>query len=127
MSPPFALGATLFATPGMKAGAPHMPVVLAVVFAIVAVGLVVALIQRSWKPIPPPDPESGDGHGWGGRRRRPGPDSPGGPRGRIPLDDAVPARVRLRGGEKLADMLPRRARRPVREPERRPVRERTLV
>ncbi len=130
MSPRLVFGAPLLATRGTDIGASHIPVALTVVFAvvvfaIVAVGLVVALIQRSRRTSPPPDSEPGDGHGWGGRPRRPRPDSPGGPRGGIPLDDAVPARVRLRSGEKLADLLPRRVRRPAREPDRRPVRERT--
>ena len=52
------------------------------------------------------------------------PDPPRRPRGGIPipLPDAVPARVRLRGPGRLAELLPRRERRPAREPDRTPVR-----
>ena len=57
-----------------------------------------------------------DGGGGGGNDRLP-PIAPRGPRpGGIPLPDAAPARVRLRDGRRLADLLPRRERRPVREP-----------
>jgi hypothetical protein len=50
------------------------------------------------------------------------PPRPRRPRGGIPipLPDAVPARVRLRGPGRLADLLPGRERRPAREPERTP-------
>lgn len=43
------------------------------------------------------------------------------PGGGLPLPDAAPARVRLRGPATLATLLGRRDRRPAREPERRPV------
>jgi hypothetical protein len=43
--------------------------------------------------------------------------------GGIPLDDASPARVRLRGQGRLADKLRAQARRPAREPDRAPVRD----
>jgi hypothetical protein len=122
-SPRLVFGATLFAAPGMKSG-PHVPIALVVVSALIATGIVVALIQRSWKPSPP-DPDPGDGPGWGRGPKRPRPDPPPGPVGGIPLDDARPARVRLRESARLADLLPPRPRRGVREPERRPARERT--
>jgi hypothetical protein len=44
------------------------------------------------------------------------------PSGGIPLPDAVPAPVRLRGHEGLSDRRPRPLRRPAREPARSPVR-----
>jgi hypothetical protein len=115
-------GATLFTTPGLKSDGVHFPVLLTVVVAVIAVGVVMALIQRSWRPRPP-DPDPGDG--WGKRSDDPPPNLPFGPRGGVPLDDAVPARVRLRDARRLADRLPRPPRRVVREPDRRPVREKT--
>ncbi len=73
------------------------------------------------------DPDGTGGHldegedGWGRGPRTP-PPAPKPPRGGIPLPDAVPAGVRLRGPERLGDRLPVRERRPVREPVRQPVR-----
>jgi hypothetical protein len=72
-------------------------------------------------PDSPPSSDSGSDEGWGrGRPRPPKPPEP--PRGGIPLPDAVPARVRLRDHQKLGDLLPPRERRPVKEPERKPIR-----
>ncbi len=69
----------------------------------------------------PPGSDSGSDDGWGrGPRRPPRPPEP--PRGGIPLPDAVQARIRLRDHGRLADHLPRRERRPAREPHRTPVR-----
>jgi hypothetical protein len=65
--------------------------------------------------------DSGSDDGWGHGPPRP-PEHPEPPTGGIPLPDAVPARVRLRDHRRLADLLPRRERRPAREPERTPVR-----
>ena len=69
----------------------------------------------------PPD-EDDDGSGGGGNDRT-GP-RPARPRsgGGLPLPDAVPARSRLRGHERLADLQPRHERRPAREPGRVPAR-----
>jgi hypothetical protein len=50
------------------------------------------------------------------------PDSGGWPGGGIPLPDAEQSSVRLRGPGRLSERLDRRQRRPIREPERRPVR-----
>jgi hypothetical protein len=66
-------------------------------------------------------PDQGSDEGWGNDRRRP-PGPSGVPPGGIPLPDAAPARVRLREPGRLADLLPRRGRRPAREPVRTPVR-----
>jgi hypothetical protein len=69
------------------------------------------------------EPPSGeDGDDGGSDRLRPKP--PSRPRGGIPipLPDAIPARVRLREPGRLADLLPRRERRPAREPAREPAR-----
>ncbi|HZE04059.1 MAG TPA: hypothetical protein VE127_02475 [Solirubrobacteraceae bacterium] len=61
----------------------------------------------------------GEDEGWGrGPKTPPSPPEP--PRGGLPLPDAQPAGVRLREHGKLGERLPRRERRPVREPDRRP-------
>src|SRR5215218_2476825 len=64
-------------------------------------------------------PEEDEGGGGGGSDRisRPPKTSPS---GGIPLPDAEPAPVRLRGHEKLADLRPRPERRRVTEPARTP-------
>jgi hypothetical protein len=116
------MGATLFGTPGLRSGInwPGLGVVVFVVL-VVVVGLILGRHSRPG----PSDPELGD-DGWG--KGPPPPDSPcpDRPLGGIPLDDATPARVRLRGRARLADKLPARARRPVREPDRAPDRERNV-
>jgi hypothetical protein len=84
---------------------------------VLLVGAVRAKPTSPWKDQGPEDGDDG-----GSDRLRPTP--PSRPRGGIPipLPDAVPARVRLRGPGRLADLLPRRERRPAREPARDPVR-----
>jgi hypothetical protein len=86
---------------------------------IFAVLFVPALLGRSGPPPGPPDPGSDDGWGKGPDPPPPPPDRP---RGGIPLPDAAPARLRLRGHERLADLTRGRERRTAREPDRRPVR-----
>lgn len=71
-------------------------------------------------PDPPWNAEGGD-DGWGNEPRRPQA-PPRSPLGGLPLPDAQPARVRLRGHERLADTVPARERRPSREPQREPSR-----
>jgi hypothetical protein len=61
------------------------------------------------------DPDDGEGGGGGGSDRitdRPKTSPSGG----VPLPDAEPAPVRLRGHERLADLRPRPSRRRVAEP-----------
>ena len=86
-------------------------------------GLVcVAILMVPALREPPEEPwgaEGGD-DGWGNEPRRPQL-PPRSPLGGLPLPDAQPARVRLRGHERLGDTLAPRERRPAREPE--PVRE----
>ncbi len=66
----------------------------------------------------PPRGDDGDEEGGGGGNDRLPPRAPAGPRdGGLPLPDAEPARVRLRGPERLADLTPPRERRPAREPD----------
>lgn len=75
---------------------------------------------RPWQP-----PEEDEGGGGGNDRLgsfKPKPKPTGG----IPLPDAAPARLRLRGPGQLRDAYPRPGRRPaepVRSPSRRPVRQ----
>jgi hypothetical protein len=93
-----------------------------IALALGAVLFVMFLRSESTKPWQPPDEDDGGGGG-GGNDRLPGrPKSS--PPGGLPLPDAVPASVRLRGHERLRDLRPQRVRRPAREPapQRRPVR-----
>lgn len=114
------MGATLFSTPGMKGGghAPDAVILVAVVLAI----LVAVALYRICRSRPEPPNSDGD-DGWRKRRPEPPCGPPDRPSGGIPLDDATPARVRLRDSATLADRLPARARRPAHEPGRTPVRE----
>jgi hypothetical protein len=64
------------------------------------------------------DPEDDEGGGGGSDRIQRGPKTS--PSGGIPLPDAVPAPVRMRGPGRLADLLPARQRRRVAEPDRAP-------
>ena len=64
------------------------------------------------------EPEDDEGGGGGSDRIGRGPKTS--PSGGIPLPDAVPSRVRLRGPGRLADLLPPRERRRVAEPDRAP-------
>ena len=73
------------------------------------------------RPDFPPRSDTGSDDGWGRGPDAP-PKPPDPPRGGIPLLDAEQARVRLRDHRKLRESLPRRERRPVREPDRTPVR-----
>ena len=109
------LGATLFSTPGMRTDH-YWPGLLGVVMVLLVVVPPVVLFVRGSRPGPPNS--DGDDGGGGGL------DPPSGPRpkpqGGIPLDDAVPTRIRLRGPGRLADHRPTRVRRPAREPGREP-------
>src|SRR4249920_2073794 len=81
-------------------------------FVFAAVLLIPAVISRFFSSPGPPRSDSDEGGG--GPPRRPVPPTP--PPGGIPLQDARPARARLRDHRRLAQRLPRRERRPVREP-----------
>lgn len=71
----------------------------------------------AWSP-----PEDEDEGGGNDRRPRPEPRGPHG--GGLPLPDAVPGAVRLRGPERLGDLRPRPERRTPREPVPTPARHR---
>ena len=118
------MGATLFATPGLKRGIQTSG--LASILIVLVVALVPVLLFRDRGSRPgPSDPDPGDG--WGKGPPRPDAPRPDQPKGGIPLDDARPADVRLRGRGRLADHRPPRARRPARDPDRTPVRRTTSV
>jgi hypothetical protein len=92
-----------------------------IALALGALLFVMFLRSESANPWQPPDED--DGGGGGGNDRLPARPK-GSPPGGLPLPDAVPASVRLRGHERLRDLRPPRVRRPAREPapQRRPVR-----
>jgi hypothetical protein len=86
-----------------------------------AVLIIPALRDNPDFPQQYPDSGSDGGGGGGGPERPPAPKDP--PRGGgIPLLDAEQARIRLRDNRKLTEKLPKRERRPAREPERTPAR-----
>jgi hypothetical protein len=70
--------------------------------------------ERLPRPVVQSEDED-DGGGGGNDRVTPAPPRGPGPGG-IPLPDALPARVRLRDGRRLADLLPRVERRPAHAP-----------
>lgn len=72
-------------------------------------------LLREERVAPWAPPQEDDDGGGGNDRVRPVP--PRGPSsGGLPLPDAVPARVRLRSGERLADRVGPRERRPAHAP-----------
>ncbi len=75
---------------------------------------------RGGSDLPPHGDQDSD-DGWG-----PGPQRPPKPfdlpTGGLPLPDAVQSRIRVRDHRGLPEQLPRRERRPAREPDRQPVR-----
>jgi hypothetical protein len=73
-------------------------------------------------PELPPRPDPGSDGGWGRGPDLPPKPAPDSPRGGIPLPDAEQARIRLREHRTFSDQLPKRQRRPAREPDRTPVR-----
>lgn len=80
-----------------------------------------ALLARFVSSPGPSDSDSPEGGGGGGGPPpTPTPSKP--PPGGVPLDDAQPARVRLRDHRRLAQRLPGRQRRPAREPAHSPSR-----
>jgi hypothetical protein len=119
VDPRLVLGATLYTTPGLKGGI-RISGLLCILIVVVVVLVGLLLYRHGGSRPGQSDPNPGDG--WGKGPRGPEPQDPGDPRGGIPLDDATPARVRMRGKGRLADLRPRRVRRPAREPDRAPTR-----
>jgi hypothetical protein len=93
--------------------------------ALILGGLLFALFLRSDAERDSHDPEEEDEGGGGGNDRN-GDRPKTSPSGGIPLPDADPAPIRLRGPGRLSDLRPRRTRRepahPHRTPRRVPVR-----
>lgn len=87
---------------------------LVVFAAVVFASALIALFLSS-----PESSDSDSSEGGGGSERPPTPPHP--PLGDVPLDDARPARVRLRDDRSLVQRLPVRQRRSAREPARAPV------
>jgi hypothetical protein len=85
------------------------------------VGVLIMLALTQGEDGPPGSGETGSDDGWGNEPRRP-PQPSDRPWGGIPLPDAKQSRLRLRDDRKLLDLLPRRDRRPAREPDRVPTR-----
>jgi hypothetical protein len=100
-------------------------VAVSLIFAVHMVALVIIIGPLARAPVEPEDdadgagPSDDDGDG-GSRRPFRAPYGPR-PRGDLPLPDAVPARMRLRGPARLADAYrpPRRRSDPARRPVRR--------
>lgn len=84
---------------------------------LVLAGIMLFLFIRSdTNGTVPPRPDEGEGGGGGGNDRLP-PRAPAGPRdGGLPLPDAEPAAVRLRGPGRLRDTRTRPSRRPAHPP-----------
>jgi hypothetical protein len=98
------------------------PITLLYMVMVFAAALFVpALLARFISSPGPPDSDSDEGGGGGGGSPQP-PTPPKPPRGGVPIDDAQPARVRLRDGRRLPQRLPGRQRRPAREPAHSPAR-----
>ena len=112
----FAAG--LFVVPHTRmSGRP--PGLLSLGLVAVVILLPLALFRLGGSNQTPPEQEGGDD--WGSGPDPPQP-PPSRPHGGIPLDDAIPARTRLRGAGRLAHHRQARDRRPAREPSRRPQR-----
>jgi hypothetical protein len=103
---------------------------LVVIFAILHLvalmlgGALFAMFLRSDSKARPDGSDDDENEGGGGGNDRISDKPKTSPSGGIPLPDAEPAPVRLRGHERLADLRPRPLRRPAREPQRSPVRRR---
>jgi hypothetical protein len=92
--------------------------------ALVLGGALFMMFLRSDSRSHSESPEDDEDNGGGGGNDRITDKPKTSPSGGIPLPDAVPPGIRLRGHERLADLRPRPLRRPAREPARSPVRRR---
>jgi hypothetical protein len=98
-------------------GGLNLPGLLSVILILVVAFAPVLFGRRG----PAPEQDDGDADDGGGPGGPPPPSRPSGPPpGGIPLDDAQPARLRLRTHERLADRRRVETRRRSREPERAP-------
>lgn len=89
----------------------------------IAVAILMIPALRDNDPGYEEDSNDGSDDGWGNRPNVK-PDPTRWPGGGIPLPDAEQSKVRLREPGRLTEHLPGHERRPVREPERTPVRSR---
>jgi hypothetical protein len=85
--------------------------------ALVLGGLLFAMFLRSDSESGSREPDDEDDQGGGGNDRLGGSNPKTSPSGGIPLPDAQPAPVRLRGPGRLADLRPQRARRAPAHPQ----------
>ncbi|HEY4280597.1 MAG TPA: hypothetical protein VGM91_20425 [Conexibacter sp.] len=81
-------------------------------FAFAAILLYPLMREERAAPWTPPEEDDNGGGNDRVSPRAPRPPSPGG----LPLPDAIPAGIRLRGPERLGDLAPRPARRPAHTP-----------
>jgi hypothetical protein len=79
-------------------------------------GILFAMFLRAGSR-PASGPSEDDDDTGGGGNDRIGGEPKTSPSGGVPLPDAEPARVRLRGPERLRDLLPPRERRPAEHPQ----------
>jgi hypothetical protein len=79
-------------------------------------GVLFAMFLRSDSRTNPRSPEDDEDGGGGGGNDRITDRPKTSPSGGIPLPDAEPAPIRLRGHERLADLHPRPLRRPAHDP-----------
>src|SRR6202042_3504875 len=93
-------------------GVVYLGLVLAVMF--------VPMVLGRRGPSPGQSDSDSDDGGGGGNGPWPPPSPSNPPSGGIPLDDSKPARARLRGPERLVDLLPARERRRAGGPGGRP-------
>jgi len=96
------------------------PLALLYTLIVFAAALFLPVLLARFVSSPGPSNSDSNEGGEGGLRRPPSPPAPS--PGGAPLDNAQPARVRLRDDRRLQQRLPARQRRPAREPTRKPVR-----
>ncbi len=96
---------------------------IAVIMAIAGIMLARRLFSPHWRPPPGSCDSDGGGGGGGGSGPREPIAPPGAPRGGLPLPGSEQSRERIRDHDRPGRRRPR-PRRPVREPDRSPVRRR---
>jgi hypothetical protein len=120
LSPLAALFVLMVVSPAFARMAANGFGALAVIMAIAGIMLARRLFSPGWR-LPPGPADSGGGGGGGGSRPREPNAPPDAPRGGLPLPDAEQSRERVRDHDRPGRRR-LRPRRPVREPDRSPVR-----
>jgi hypothetical protein len=124
LSPLAALFVLMIASPALAGVVANGFGALAVIMAIAGIMLARRLFSPHWRPPPgPSDSDGGGGGGGGGSGPREPAAPPGAPRGGIPLPASAQSRERIRDHDRPGRRQ-LRPRRPVREPNRSPVRRR---